>query len=535
MSKGERGMLINRFLGAASLALGLAAATLASAQTLTVGVRAGPESMDPHFSALGVHVEALKHVFDTLVKSNEKLQVEPGLAESWKPVDATTWEFKLRKGVKFHDGSDFTAEDVKFSIERIANVTGPNPATLYTRRVKEVKIVDAFTVHLLTEGAAPTLPNDLVRLFIVSSKAAAGLNRETSNEAFNSGKAAIGTGPYKLVSWTPKADLTLDRFDGYWAGPQPWQRVVRKEIANDAARVAQLRARQVDMIARVSANDVASLQKDAKLSVPTQDTIFVFLLDFDLREKTPQVSAKDGSALPANPFRDPRVREAIDLAIDRSQLGEIAMDGMGSPATQLVSQGIFGYNDNIPATKANLERSRQLLKEAGYPNGFKFTLSFTVDRLPGDREIGTTLVQMLARVGIDVAANGVPVSILFSARPRGELSATMAGWGTITGEAYYTYSAIAHSNDPAKKLGQFNWRAYANPEVDQLIDDAGGELDDAKRRDMLNKAAGLFMKDRATLPLTVIKYAWAVWKDRAQTVRLRSDEETLAMDIVPVK
>lgn len=507
----------------------------ASAQTLNMGVRAGPESMDPHFSALGVHVEALKHIFDTLVRSNEKLQVEPGLAESWKAVDATTWEFKLRKGVKFHDGSDFTADDVKFSFERIPQVTGPNPTSLYTRRIKEVKIVDPHTVHLTTEVAAPTLPNDLVRFFIVSSKAAAGLSRDTSNEAFNTGKATIGTGPYKFTSWTPKGDLTLDRFDGYWGGPQPWQRVVRKEIANDASRVAQLRARQVDMISRVSATDVAALQKDSKLSVPTQDTIFVFLLDFDLREKTPQVSSKDGSPLAANPFRDPRVREAIDLAIDRRALSEISMDGMGSPATQLVTKGTFGYSDDLPEVKLNLERSRQLLKEAGYPEGFKFTLSFTVDRLPGDREIGTTLVQMLAKVGIEVAANGVPVSILFSARPRGELSATMAGWGTITGEAFYTYSAIAHSNDAAKKLGQFNWRAYANPEVDKLIDDAGGELDDAKRRDQLSKAAGLFIKERVTLPLTVIKYAWATWKDRAETVRLRSDEETLAMDVVPAK
>ncbi|MFZ4532976.1 MAG: ABC transporter substrate-binding protein [Alsobacter sp.] len=529
---------MNRFhtvIGGLFAAAVVAGPAPSGAQTLTMGVRAGPESMDPHFNALGVHVEAMKHVFDTLVKSNEKLQVEPSLAESWKPIDTTTWEFKLRKGVKFHDGSDFTADDVKFSIERIPAVTGPNPATLYTRRIKEVRVVDPLTVNLVTDSAAPTLPNDLVRLFIVSSKAAAGLTRETSNETFNSGKAAIGTGPYKFVSWTPKGDLALVRFDGYWGGPQPWERVVRKEISNDASRVAQLRTRQVDMISRVSAADVATLQKDVALSVPTQDTIFVFLLDFDMREKTPQVSAKDGTPLAANPFRDPRVREAIDLAIDRRALGEISMEGMGSPATQLVSDGIFGYNSAVTVPRPDLDRAKQLLKDAGYPDGFRFTLSFTVDRLPGDKEIGTTLAQMLARIGIQVQPNGVPVSILFAARPRGELSATMAGWGTITGEAYYTYSAIAHSNDAAKKLGQFNWRSYANPEVDRLIDAAGSELNDASRREMLSKAAAIFTADRATLPLTVIKYAWAVWKDKAQTVRLRSDEETLAMDVIPVK
>ena len=211
------------------------------------------------------------------------------------------------------------------------------------------------------------------------------------------------------------------------------------------------------------------------------------------------------------------------------------MEGMGSPATQLVSDGIFGYNSAITVPKPDLDRAKQLLKDAGYPDGFRFTLSFTVDRLPGDKEIGTTLAQMLARIGIQVQPNGVPVSILFAARPRGELSATMAGWGTITGEAYYTYSAIAHSNDAARKLGQFNWRSYANPEVDRLVSAAGSELNDASRQEMLNKAAAIFTADRATLPLTVIKYAWAVWKDKAQTVRLRSDEETLAMDVIPVK
>ncbi len=193
-----------------------ASVTASTAQTLTIGVRGGPDSIDPHFTATGTHAESLKHIFDTLTWSGDGLEVEPRLAESWKALDATTWEFKLRKGVKFHDGSDFTADDVKFSIERIPVVAGPNPTTIYVRRVKEAKVVDPHTIHIITDGPAPVLPNDFIRLFIVSSKAAAGLTKETANEAFNSGKAAIGTGPYKYVSWSPKGDLVMDRFDGYW-------------------------------------------------------------------------------------------------------------------------------------------------------------------------------------------------------------------------------------------------------------------------------------------------------------------------------
>ena len=145
----------------------------ALAQTLTIGVRGGPDSIDPHFTATGTHAEALKHVYDTLVWSGDGLELEPRLAESWRAINDTTWEFKLRRGVKFHDGSDFTAEDVKFSIERIPTVAGPNPTTIYVRRVKETKVIDPLTLHVITDGAAPTLPNDFIRLFIVSAKAAA--------------------------------------------------------------------------------------------------------------------------------------------------------------------------------------------------------------------------------------------------------------------------------------------------------------------------------------------------------------------------
>ena len=162
-----------KFLAAMALALGLTATSMASAQTLTMGVRGGPESIDPHYSALGPHAEAAKHIFDTLVWSGTDLQIEPGLATSWSPVDDDTWEFKLRKGVKFHDGSDFDAEDVKFSIERIPVVSGPTTTTIYVRRVADVEIIDSHTIHIHTDGQAATLPNDFIRLFIVSSEAAA--------------------------------------------------------------------------------------------------------------------------------------------------------------------------------------------------------------------------------------------------------------------------------------------------------------------------------------------------------------------------
>lgn len=518
------------FLAAAFLA-SLSAPTFA--QTLTIGVRAGPDSIDPHFTASGTHAEALKHVFDTLTWSGDQLQIEPGLAESWRAVDATTWEFKLRQGVKFHDGSDFTAADVKFSIERIPTVSGPNPTTIYVRRVKETTIVDPHTIRIVTDGPAPTLPNDFIRLFIVSAKAAAGLTKDNANEAFNTGRAAIGTGPFRFVSWTPKDQMVVERNETYWKGPAAWQRVVRKEIPNDAARVAQLRAGQLDMIVRTPATDIPGMTRDPKLGVVRVDTVYVFYLELDMRDKPPQVTAKDGSALPKNPFQDPKVREAFDLAIDRDALAEVSMEGLGKPVTQIVTQNIFGYDTRIQPQKANVARARQLMGEAGYPNGFKVVLSFTNDRLPGDGAVGTSLAQMLARIGVDAQAAAQPGAVLFPARTRGDLSLVMAGWGTLTGEANYTLSSLAHSAAPALRLGAFNWRNYKSETVDKLLEDAAVEMDEGKRKSLLAEAGGLFRSDRALLPLTAVSSAWTLRRDKVAMPKPRVDEDTLAYDLTP--
>ena len=508
--------------------------TSAVAQTLTIGVRGGPDSIDPHFTATGPHAEALKHVFDTLVWSGDGLELEPRLAESWKAINDTTWEFKLRRGVKFHDGSDFTAQDVKFSIERIPMVAGPNPTTIYVRRVKETKVIDPFTLHVITDGAAPTLPNDFIRLFIVSSKAAAGLTKESANEAFNSGKAAVGTGPYKFVSWQPKGDLVLARNDSYWGPKEPWARHVRKEIPNDAARVAQLKAGQLDLITRVPDSDVAALKRDPKLTVQTIDTVYVFNVELDMRDKALNVAAKDGSALDKNPFLDLRVREAIDLAIDRKALAEVAMEGLGKPVNQMVTPSIFGFNKALGERKYDPAAARKLLAEAGYPNGFKLQFSFTQDRLPGDRQVGTSIAQMLAAIGIDAQANAQPAAVFFPARTRGEYSMSMSGWGTLTGEAHYTLSSLAHSNDKDKKMGAFNVLGYKNPVMDKLLQDAAVEMDVAKRRKFLEDANALLEKDRQRLPIVAVGSAWAMQKDKV-TIKARVDEDTLAMNIKPVR
>lgn len=524
-------MKLTPILRAAFLATALASPIPALAADLVIATKTGPASMDPHFTATAANAEATKQIFDTLLKSGNDLQIEPSLATEWKALDDTTWEFTLRKGVKFHDGSDFTAEDVKFSIERIPNVTGPNPTTIYVRRVAEVEVVDDYTIRVKTNGPAPTLPNDFVRLFVVSHQAAADYStQETSAEGFNSGKATIGTGPYKFVSWAPTQDLVLEKFDGYWGGAQPWDKVVRKEIPNDAARVAQLRAGQVDIISKVPATDIDSIESDKDLEVIKSPSVYIPYLEFDFREDSPQVWDNAGKKLDRNPFLDPRVREAFDLALDRETIVEFALEGMGEVSTQLVSPNIFGYNKDIPAPVFDVEKAHALMAEAGYPEGFKVTLAYANDRMP--TELGPTVAQLLAAIDVTVNVQGVPAAVFNPAKTRGEYSLYMASWGTLTGESNYMLSSLMHTNDKEKSLGAFNVRGYSNPKMDELIEAAAVEMDEAKRRDLLEQANMLVATDRPDLPLAVNLSAWGAKKDKL-TYDPRSDEDTLATDIHP--
>jgi peptide/nickel transport system substrate-binding protein len=210
------------------------------------------------------------------------------------------------------------------------------------------------------------------------------------------------------------------------------------------------------------------------------------------------------------------------------------MEGMGTPQGQMVTSNIFGFNPAVGIPTPNIQRARELLAQAGFPNGFRMPVNFTNDRLPGDRGVGTALAQMLARIGIEVQAAGQPAAVIFPQRARGELSNIMAGWGTLTGEASYTYSSNFHTNNPQLRLGAFNWHGYSNPEMDRMIQASEFELDDAKRREILQQIGAFAARERITLPLASVNSAWALRRDRATMSGGRADEETYAWNVTPV-
>ncbi|MEO8847294.1 MAG: ABC transporter substrate-binding protein, partial [Casimicrobiaceae bacterium] len=219
----------------------------ATAANLTIGLATDITSLDPHFHNVTPNNSLGFHIFGFLVERDEKLHLVPGLATEWKAIDPTTWEFKLRKGVKFHDGSDFTAADVVASIERVPTVPrSPSSFSAYTKQIKTIDVVDPYTVRFHTATPYPLMPSDMTQVAIINKAF-----RNATTEDFNSGKAAIGTGPYKLARYTKGDRIELDRFDGYWGGKTPWEHVTMKLLTQDAARVAALLSGDVQVIEAV--------------------------------------------------------------------------------------------------------------------------------------------------------------------------------------------------------------------------------------------------------------------------------------------
>jgi peptide/nickel transport system substrate-binding protein len=515
----------------AAILLG-APVTPTRAQDLTIGSRQGPESMDPHFSPTVSHAGAVRNVYDTLVRRRPNMDLVPWLAESWRTTAPTTWEFKLRRGVAWHDGSPFTARDVKFSIERIPTIaSGSGGTQAYVKSVRAVEVIDDHTVLIHTKEPAPTLLVDLDRVFMVSEMHAKGAD----NQTFREGGAAVGTGPYKYVRHVPRSELVLERNDAFWGQRPHWRRVVFREIPNDNARVAALLAGDVDLINATPTAAVAQLERAPDVTLTRARSSFVFLVHPDHREPSPQVFDNAGNPLAKNPFRDRRVREALSLSIDRENLARVVTEGLALPAHWPMNMDFPGTpRDPPPAPLVHdPARARALLAEAGYPQGFRVRLNCTNDRLPNDGKICQALGQMFARIGVQAEVFAQPGTVYLPAFTRGEFSLAMSAYGTITGEANYILSQLLFTRDKVPNMGSFNRTRYSNPEVDQIALAANAEMDEAKRRALLERGMRLVMSEFATIP---VAHPMAIWAMNARKVRYeaRVDEETHAAEVMPV-
>jgi peptide/nickel transport system substrate-binding protein len=388
-------MFTARHIFAAMLVSALAWSAPVAAQEVRIGLASEPTAMDPHFHNLSPNNSLLSHIFEALVDQDERQRMIPGLAESWKAIDDTTWEFKLRREAKFHDGTPFTADDVVFTFERAPNVEGsPSSFGTYVKGKTVVK-VDDHTVHIKTAEPYPLMPNDVSQVFIISKKHGSGA--KTSD--YNSGKAAIGTGPFRFGEYAPGNRIVVQRNKLYWGKQPAWERVVFRPIKSDPSRVAALLAGDVDIIDEVPSTDMERLKKDDRVSISQVVSNRVIYLHLDhFRDDSPFVKGKDGSAI-KNPLRDRRVRVAISKAIDRNSIVSNVMEGLAIKAGQLLPDGFFGVSTKLKPMDFDPNGAKKLLAEAGVPNGFRMTIHGPNDRYPNDAKICEAVGQMHRQPG----------------------------------------------------------------------------------------------------------------------------------------
>ncbi len=527
-----------RAAAAAIAALTLTAALPAAAQTLTIGLSSEPTSLDPHYHNLGPNNALAKYIFGALVNQDAQQRLQPGLAESWKAVDDTTWEFKLRQGVKFSDGSDFTAKDFVYTVCRIpAVVNAVSPFTLYTKSIAGIETVDDHTIRIKTAAPAPLLPTEMSTFVILSAEAndapddlafkAGGCDGITSpaSEAFLKPDVAIGTGPYKLRQATRGDRIVLEKNETYWGDEPAWAEIVMRPLTNPGARVAALLAGDVDMIENPPTQDIQRIESSGfKIASGLSNRVIYIALDQG-DAPTP------GIAGDKNPLQDVKVREALSKAINREAIKERIMLGLSEPAGQLLPSPMFGTDPDRGPIPFDPDGAKALLAEAGYPDGFEITLGSPNDRYINDGQIAQAVAQMWSRIGVKTSVDAKTASAFFADRNALKFSAYLAGWGAATGEMSSPIGALVATNDKARGLGGTNFARHSNKEIDDLLLKALATVDDPAREKLLQQAVGIAMDTWAIAPIHYELTTWAMKKDI--DYEARADQYTLGYLATP--
>jgi peptide/nickel transport system substrate-binding protein len=509
-------------------AIALLAPVAVQAQTLTIGNGAAVSSMDPHFHNLGPNNATAMHVFSTLVERDSRARPHPGLAESWRPLNDTTWEFRLRQGVTWHDGRPFTAEDVAFTFRRVPEVpNSPGGFGGFLRSIARVEVVDAHTIRLHTRQPHPLMPLDLASVAIIARHAAEGLGTED----FNSGRAAVGTGPYRLVSFRSGDRVELVRNDAFWGEREPWQRVNIRFLLNDGSRTAALLAGDVDLIEQIPTTDLARLRRDNRLvvtEIPSLRTVFMSP-DYSREGPHPLITDNNGQPLPRSPLRDLRVRQALSLAINREALAERIMDGAADATAQWLPAGAFGHNADVRPHPFDPERARALLTEAGFPDGFRITLATPNDRWPNDARISQAVAQMWTRIGVRTQVDAMPFSAFVPRRSRQEHAIQLGAWGSSTGEASNYLMSIVATFDREKLTGPANMTRHSDPEIDAILARGAATMDDREREAIWHEAVRMYDQRLPMIQLLQYRNTWAMRRNLRHDPRM--DERTVAMGV----
>jgi peptide/nickel transport system substrate-binding protein len=481
-----------RQLLALALAGTLLAAAAADAKTLRWASQGDPQTADPHSQNEGLTNMFSEAVHDTLVMRDNSLKLVPGLAVSWQQTGPTTWRFVLRRGVTFHDGSPFTADDVMFSFERASH---PNSQLRqYAIPMGKPRKVDDFTVEFVQERPNPIMLEHATTIYIMSkawaekNKVAAPLSFKDKEETFAS-RNANGTGAWMLASREPGVRTVLRRNPNWWGikegrAPGNVTEVVYTQVSADATRTAALLSGQVDFVLDPPPQDLRRLEENKETKVVRGQENRVVFFGFDQQRDELLYSSVKGK----NPFKDVRVRQAVYQAIDIEALRTRTMRGSAVP-TGGITPSILGSFPEIEQRRPfDPAAARKLLADAGYPNGFEVTLDCPNNRYVNDEEICIAVAAMLTRIGINTKVTALPRATYFPKLEKGDTSFYMLGWGGAVTDAQTTLDPVLRSRDNATGKGFFNYGRYSNAKLDQLIDAAAVEPNPDKRRELIRQA-----------------------------------------------
>ena len=490
----------------------LAPAAHAAAPALRIASAFDPQTLDPHAVALLYHTRVTYQVYDSLVNRDQAFKIEPALALSWQNTSPTSWRFKLRPGVKFHDGALLTADDVLFSIERAMGPTSQRSFTL--KGITAVSKVDALTLDFKLNAPDAVLPDKLLYVPIMNKAWCVqhGVERAQDyngkQETF-AVRNANGTGPFKLIKYEPDVRVQLQRFDGWWGAADPRngqvQAVTFLSIKSDATRLAALASGEVDLVLDPPFQDVERLKTDPKLSVTTTGDMSTQYFTFD--QSRDELLSSDVKG--RNPFKDLRVRRAVAHALNIELIVQKVLRGQGTPTGSFVSPMVDGYLPELDKRPAyDPAKARALLAEAGYPNGFGVTLDCV--NVAWRDAVCQAATAMLTQVGIRTQLRSSPTNQFFPKITQATASFIEFGW-TPTTEAWSTLSGLFRTWDP-QGGGAFNAGRYSNPALDVLIDAVRTEPDLTRRRARVGVALRMVNDDLPYLPLYRRKLNWAMAK-----------------------
>ena len=427
--------------------------------TLTVALVSHAPTLDPHmhFERVGILVNI--NMFDSLLHKNARLEYEPSLATSWKALSDTQWEFKLRKGVKFHNGETMSAEDVKYSFERVLDQKKKSPQYGNVRAIKEIRIVDPETIHIITDKPFPLLLERLVFFPIVPKKHVEAVGDQTFGTT-----SPVGTGPWKFVEWKRDQLIRLEAFDQHWRGKPPFKHLIIRAIPEIATQVAEMKTGGVDLIRNVSADLVPELRNHPQTSVSSAPILRVHYVEFDMR---------------VPPFDKKLVRQAANQAVDKQTIIQKLMGGLGQIVATTVQPKAFGFDPDVKPYPYDPKKAKELLAQAGYPNGVDITLHSAFVEF---RPVFEAITQMLTEVGIRTNAKMWDPGPAWNKVLQGEGKATNGYYGSWGNYSVFDADAVLHPlyhTEPGSWIGKWYTRVEG---LDRLIDEARSTVDQAKRK-----------------------------------------------------